>query len=160
MTVPELLKTVASIGGVLTLDASRVECDLPSDIDADLIHELRLYRDELRRVLEQRLTVGVKQWLRKNCVCGTDIWTNAKILHREFVTATAIQCTEVMFVTELMRYGYVLDAGMFEQLALRADVQFLYEERAAIKQHFGNMPRLKAEREAKKEIWDRMHPAA
>jgi hypothetical protein len=120
MTVSKLLEAVASFGGVLTLTGNCVEYDLPVDA-AHLIDELHLHREELQRVLEHRLAAGVKRWLLAACMSGDGVWAAPKFLHREFVTATAIECTEAVFVAEVLRHGYKLDAGMIEGLALRID---------------------------------------
>jgi hypothetical protein len=139
MTCWELLKKVQDVGGVLALDGNLVFYDLPEDA-VQLVDELHSHRDELRRILHQRIAASVKRWLAKHCVTDPSDCTPQKFLYRGFVDSTGLGCSESSFIEEIRQNGFEADAdGWITGLVLRedflADRQYERERRPDLRIH-------------------------
>jgi len=121
MTTVELIMAVEQGGGCLHLDDQLVHYRLPQPI-RHLLPDLRQQRDDVRRVLQQRLADAVAGWISKRCVISWRCASNPVVLHREFARWSGMQCSVVAFVAEVTRRGLLLGAdGMILGLALGAD---------------------------------------
>lgn len=121
MTTVVLLSLVERAGGVLSLRDNRVVCDLPEDA-AHYMSELRQRRDDVLRLLQQRLADTLARWIADQCVCSARCVSNPTIIRREFVGWSGLECSEGDFLAEMHRLGFMLDEdGMLAGLALGAD---------------------------------------
>lgn len=121
MTTVALLSLVERAGGILTLRDDRVVCEVPEDA-AHFLPELRQRRDDVLRLLQQRLAENVRLWVAFQCVACPGCAANPRILHREFCRWGGLACSESAFLAEVRRLGFPLDDDdMVAGLALGAD---------------------------------------
>ena len=126
MNPVELVRAVEAVGGVLSIQEQRLHCEVP-DQAAHLLPELREQRHAVAQLLQQRLGDSVQRWIAAECVSVSQVAGNSKILHREFVSWSGMQCSPEAFVAELERCGFAMLGGMVDGLGLTSDLLALLE---------------------------------
>lgn len=120
MTALELIDTVRSAGGMLTLNGEKIRATIPEDA-AHLVDLIRAQRGAVIQVLHQRRE-ALARWIATSCVCRKGVCTNPKFAYRQYQDWASGAVSYGEFIHTFEARGYRLESdGMIEGLCLAVD---------------------------------------
>ena len=121
MSPHELVQAFESAGGVLTVDKAEVRFFCPKAA-APFVELIRQQRKGVLEILQVRAMESVLRWMQQSCVRARGVFSNPRILCREFCSWAKLASRVDAFIQQLQALGFNLDdSGMVMGLALGDD---------------------------------------